>query len=40
MVSRTFPNAKELLAKFNAGLKIIKSNGFWDSLAAKYNLSK
>ena len=40
MVSRTYPNSKELLAKFNSGLKTIRSNGVFDALAVKYKLSK
>lgn len=39
LVSRTYPNSKEILAKFNAGLQTIKKNGTYKSLLAKYGLS-
>lgn len=39
MVSRTYPNSKEILEKFNAGLGTIKKNGTYKAILAKYGLS-
>lgn len=38
MVSRTYPQSKALLEKFNEGLRIIKSNGVLDRIAKKNRL--
>lgn len=39
MVSRTYPNAADLLKKFNQGLDIIKKNGTYKAILAKYGLN-
>jgi polar amino acid transport system substrate-binding protein len=39
MVSRTYPNSKALLEKFNKGFAIIKSSGVLDGLAKKYGVT-
>lgn len=39
LVSRTYPNAKEILSKFNRGLAIIKETGEYDRIVIKYNLA-
>lgn len=38
MVSRTYPNARDLLARFNAGLKLIKANGEYPKILKKYGM--
>jgi len=39
MVSRTYPNAQQLLAKFNAGIATVRSNGVLQAIARKYGIS-
>lgn len=39
MVSKTFPDAEQLLATFNKGLAAIKENGVYDTILEKYGLS-
>lgn len=36
MVSKKFPGSKELMNRFNKGLQIIRSNGVYDRITAKY----
>jgi ABC-type amino acid transport substrate-binding protein len=38
MVSRKFPNARELLVKFNAGLKLIAASGEYQKILKKYGM--
>jgi polar amino acid transport system substrate-binding protein len=38
MVSKTYPGSKELLEKFNAGLKKIKSGGEYKNILKKYGM--
>jgi len=40
MVSKNYPNAKEILAKFNVGLAAIKKDGAYKAILAKYGLSE
>ncbi|MBF0377291.1 MAG: transporter substrate-binding domain-containing protein [Desulfamplus sp.] len=40
IVSRTYPNSKEILKKFNEGLAIIKQNGEYDRITDKYKMVK
>ena len=40
MVSRTYPNANELLKKFNTGLAAIHKDGTFKKILAKYGLSE
>jgi len=39
LVSRTYPDSKALLAKFNAGIAAIKANGTLDAIAKKYGIA-
>jgi polar amino acid transport system substrate-binding protein len=38
MVSRKYPNSRELLVKFNTGLKLIKASGEYQKILKKYGL--
>ncbi|MCP3942930.1 MAG: amino acid ABC transporter substrate-binding protein [Desulfobacteraceae bacterium] len=40
MVSRSYPEAQEILKKFNKGLMIIKQNGEYDRITKKYHMTK
>ena len=40
LVSRSYPGALEILAKFNKGLAAIKQNGEYDRIIQKYHMSK
>lgn len=40
MVSRAYPNAADILKRFNAGLARIKKTGEYDRILAKYHLQK
>lgn len=37
MVSKKYPGARELLARFNAGLKAIRASGVYGAIVEKYN---
>lgn len=39
MVSKTYPGARELLAKFNGGLATIRANGVLKGIASKYGIT-
>lgn len=36
MVSKTYPDARILLDRFNNGLRIIRGNGFYDGIVSRY----
>jgi polar amino acid transport system substrate-binding protein len=40
LVSRSYPDSAEILRKFNAGLAVIKKNGTWAGILAKYGLKE
>ena len=40
MVSRKYPNSKELLNKFNEGLKTIKNNGIFHNILKQYDVAE
>ena len=40
LVSRTYPEAREILKQFNKGLTIIKQNGTYDRIIKKYHMTK
>ena len=40
LVSRAYPDARQILKKFNRGLAIIKQNGEYDRIIAKYNMAR
>lgn len=40
LVSRTYPEAQDILKKFNEGLAIMKQNGEYDRLIEKYHMTK
>lgn len=40
MVAKDYPNAKELIEKFNTALHIIKENGTYDKLLKEYDYTK
>ncbi len=40
IVSKKYPNANEILARFNKGLASIKKSGEYDKILKKYNMTK
>lgn len=40
LVSPTYPGARNILAKFNKGLEVIKQNGEYDRIIEKYHMTK
>jgi hypothetical protein len=40
LVSREYPNSKELLRQFNAALQRIKNNGMYAQILARYGIKQ
>lgn len=40
VVSKTYPGAEELIAKFNQALRAVKESGVYDGIPSRYGLAR